>query len=61
DGIGVDRQENERLVMEASSGEFRENIHHTLDNTLKQIHSSIMMLKSDIRSHLDASFVTMCK
>lgn len=61
DGIGIDRHENERLAMEASSREFKENMPHTLDDTLKQIHSSIMILKSDIRSHLDASFVTMRK
>jgi hypothetical protein len=44
--------------MEASSGEFKED---TIDDTAKQINSSIMMLKSNIKKHLDASFKTMCK
>lgn len=61
DGLGHDLYECERLVMEASSGEFKENIPHTIDDTAKQINSSIMMLKSNVRKHLDASFETMCK
>lgn len=41
DGMGYDKHNEERLVMEYSGGPIKENIHHTSDNTLKQIHISL--------------------
>ncbi|KAI9265489.1 hypothetical protein EDC94DRAFT_488307, partial [Helicostylum pulchrum] len=61
DGLGYDRYEYERLVMEASSGEFKESFIHIIDDTMKQINSSMMMIKSSVRKNLDASFDTICK
>ncbi|OAD70808.1 hypothetical protein PHYBLDRAFT_148031 [Phycomyces blakesleeanus NRRL 1555(-)] len=60
DGLGLDESENERLVMESSSGEYKEKPNHTEDDTLKQIHSSIMMLKVDINNYRNSAFSTIC-
>ncbi|KAG1442573.1 hypothetical protein G6F46_013024 [Rhizopus delemar] len=61
DGVGLDLSDTERMVMESSSGEHKENVKHTEDDTLKQIHSSITMLKTDINNHRNAAFSTMCQ
>ncbi|KAG0734341.1 hypothetical protein G6F57_016114 [Rhizopus arrhizus] len=61
DGLGLDLSDTERIVMESSSGEHKENVKHTEDDTLKQIHSSITMLKTDINNHRNAAFSTMCQ
>ncbi|KAI8883841.1 hypothetical protein K501DRAFT_136435, partial [Backusella circina FSU 941] len=44
-----------------SGGLIKENIQHTSDATLKQIHSFIDILNSDIAQNMDASFITMKK
>jgi hypothetical protein len=61
DGLGLDLSDTERIVMESSSGEHKENVKHTEDDTLKQIHSSVTMLKADINNHRNAAFSTMCQ
>ncbi|KAI8078026.1 uncharacterized protein B0P05DRAFT_458710, partial [Gilbertella persicaria] len=59
-GMGCDIYNQERLVMESSGGSIKENIQHTSNDTLKQMHSSIGILNSDI-THKMASFIIMKK
>ncbi|KAG0170725.1 hypothetical protein DFQ30_002055, partial [Apophysomyces sp. BC1015] len=59
DGLGFDAKKNELLAMEASSGIEKEDLNHTLDDTLKNLHTSISMISGIIRRNLDASFETM--
>ncbi|KAG1149847.1 hypothetical protein G6F37_001981 [Rhizopus arrhizus] len=60
-GLGLDLSDTERMVMVSSSGEHKENVKHTENDTLKQIHNSITMLKADINNHRNAVFSTMCQ
>jgi hypothetical protein len=39
--MGYDVYNEERVVMESSSGPIKENIRHTVDDTVKQVHSSV--------------------
>lgn len=59
--MGYDKHNEERLVMELSAGPIKENIQHTTDGTLKQMHSFIAILNSDIARNMNASFTTMKK
>lgn len=61
DGMGDDVYNEERVVMESSSGAIKENIRHTVDDTVKQVHSTIAILNSDIRHHMNAISHTMTK
>lgn len=54
DGMGYDIYNEERVVMESSSGAIKENIRHTVDDTVKQVYSTIAILNSDIRHHMNA-------
>ncbi|KAI9027604.1 hypothetical protein CLU79DRAFT_739919 [Phycomyces nitens] len=58
DGLGYDWTGIERLVMEGSSGQFKENIPKTIDDSVKQIHNMINMLKGIAKTHLNSSFQT---
>ncbi|KAG1142736.1 hypothetical protein G6F38_007532 [Rhizopus arrhizus] len=47
--------------MKSSSGAIKENIRHTVDDTVKQAYSTIAILNSDIRHHMNASSHIMTK
>lgn len=56
DGLGLDLLDNKIIVTELSSGEHKENTKCTEDDTLKQIHTYITILREDINNHRNAAF-----
>lgn len=61
DGLGVNTlTNNEEFFMESSSGIDRENIAHSLDDTIKLITECSGALKFIIQKHETASIDTMC-
>jgi hypothetical protein len=58
DGVGR-RDQSERIVMESSSGFAKENIEHTIEDSLKLVTTTISALQSDVSHNMDASFSTM--
>lgn len=56
DGLGFNSRNNEILTMEASSGLDKEDLQHTIDDTLKNLNTSI--INGIARKHLDASYQT---
>ncbi|KAL0077675.1 hypothetical protein J3Q64DRAFT_1862100 [Phycomyces blakesleeanus] len=58
DGLGYDWTGGKRLVMEGSSGQHEEKIPKTVDNSVKQVHSMIEMLKCIANTHTNSSFST---
>ncbi|ORX43534.1 hypothetical protein DM01DRAFT_1295877 [Hesseltinella vesiculosa] len=58
DGLGIDVNGNERLVLEISGGHATDNHQHASDDTLKIIHSLMCILKGDAQNHINASFTT---
>lgn len=58
DGLGYDWTGMERLVMEGSSGQHKERIPKTIDDSVKQIHNMLNMLKAIANTHLNSSFQT---
>ncbi|KAI8368131.1 uncharacterized protein BYT42DRAFT_503749, partial [Radiomyces spectabilis] len=58
DGLGYDWTGMERLVMEGSSGQRKERIPKTIDDSVKQIHNMLNMLKGIANTHLNSSFHT---
>lgn len=56
DGLGFDKCFSELLSMESSSGLEKENIQHTMDDTLKNLSTTITFINGTARQHLDASF-----
>ncbi|PHZ16917.1 uncharacterized protein RHIMIDRAFT_1005 [Rhizopus microsporus ATCC 52813] len=61
DGLDYDMYGEERLVIEASSNQHKERLKHTLDDTAKQLHSSICMLQGIANTYSNANFITMRK
>ncbi|GAB5587726.1 hypothetical protein Unana1_02626 [Umbelopsis nana] len=61
DGLGYDWSGEERLIMKASGGQHHEDVQQTIDDSIKQISSMILMLKGLGNSHLNASFNTVMK
>ncbi|KAI7900376.1 uncharacterized protein BX663DRAFT_415714, partial [Cokeromyces recurvatus] len=61
DGLGFDKCHNEILSMEASSGLEKEDMEHTMEDTLKNLNSTIAFINGIGRKHLDASFSTFKK
>ncbi|KAI9032504.1 hypothetical protein CLU79DRAFT_680791, partial [Phycomyces nitens] len=61
DRMGYACYNEERLVMESSSGVTKENVRHTVDDTIKQVHITVSILNADMRSHMNASVQTMTK
>lgn len=57
DGIGEDAH-GERLVMESSSGAVKENLPHTMGDTVKLVQSATELLKTEVISLQDASLDT---
>ncbi|CAO3665988.1 unnamed protein product [Rhizopus stolonifer] len=61
DDLGYDWTGMERLVMEGSSGQHKERIPKTTDDSVKQIHNMLNMLnmfKAIANTHLNSSFQT---
>jgi hypothetical protein len=58
DSLGFHHVLGESIIMECSSGPFKENIEHTKDDTKKLIRSGYEVLKAQQSEFLDASFVT---
>ncbi|ORX48786.1 hypothetical protein DM01DRAFT_1338443 [Hesseltinella vesiculosa] len=58
DGLGFDRDNNERLTLEVSGGRLSDDHLHASDDTLKIIHILMCILKGDARSHANASLAT---
>lgn len=61
DGLGYDIYGEEYLVIEASSNQQTEILQHMLDDTAKQIHSSMGLLQGIPNTYSNASFATMRK
>jgi hypothetical protein len=61
DGMGYDGRRNERVVFEASSGQYDVNTDKIIDDGTKQISSMMSMLKDIASSHLNAEFDTFLK
>ncbi|KAG1136431.1 hypothetical protein G6F37_012024 [Rhizopus arrhizus] len=61
DGLGYDMYGEERLVIETSSNQHKERLQHTLDDTAKQLLSSICMLQEIANTYPNANFITMRK
>ncbi|KAI7871299.1 hypothetical protein BDF14DRAFT_1710529, partial [Spinellus fusiger] len=59
--MGYNIYNEQKVVMEFSSGLIKENIRHTVDNTIKLVHSSIAILNSKISHDIDASYLNMVK
>ncbi|CEG66999.1 hypothetical protein RMATCC62417_03485 [Rhizopus microsporus] len=57
-GHGYDLAGIERLVMEGSSGQHKEMIFKAIDDSVKQIHNMLSMLKGIADIHLDSSLQT---
>ncbi|KAG1473608.1 hypothetical protein G6F56_000856 [Rhizopus delemar] len=58
DGLGYNLYDEDLFVLEASSGQDKEDITHTKDDTLKNIHSSISILNALVRKFQDGRFST---
>ncbi|KAI9490629.1 hypothetical protein BDB00DRAFT_790146 [Zychaea mexicana] len=58
DGLGYDWTGMERLVMEGSSGQHKEKLPKTIDDSVKQVHNMLNMLKGIANTHLNSSFQT---
>lgn len=58
DGLGYTDVGTDVIVMEASSGQTNEDLVHTKDDTLKNIHGSICILEAYLRQCPDARFIT---
>ncbi|KAG2192494.1 hypothetical protein INT47_009693 [Mucor saturninus] len=61
DGLGYDLDFQSRLIMEGSSkSTAREDIEHTQEDTIKNLHFSIEILNSFIRRNSTASYSSLC-
>jgi hypothetical protein len=58
DGLGFDKNGDERLILEVSSGRLSDDHHHASDDTLKIMHSLMCILKGDSQTHANASLAT---
>ncbi|KAG1137288.1 hypothetical protein G6F37_013561 [Rhizopus arrhizus] len=58
DGLGYNPYHEGLFVLEASSGPHEEDITHTKDDTLKNVHSSISLLNALVRKFQDGRFST---
>ncbi|KAI9020994.1 hypothetical protein CLU79DRAFT_804594 [Phycomyces nitens] len=58
DGLGYNKTKTDIIVMEASSGQNNEDMVHTKDDTLKNIHGSICALESSLRRYQYARCTT---
>ncbi|KAI9498067.1 hypothetical protein BDB00DRAFT_755563 [Zychaea mexicana] len=58
DGLGYDKNNDERLVLEASGGHASDSHQHAIDDTLKIVHSLMCILKGDARKHINGSLCT---
>ncbi|KAG1471575.1 hypothetical protein G6F56_002049 [Rhizopus delemar] len=57
-GLGYNPYHEDLFVLEASSGQDKEDIPHTKDDTLKNVHSSISPLNALVRKFQDGQFST---
>ncbi|KAI8376020.1 uncharacterized protein BYT42DRAFT_498822 [Radiomyces spectabilis] len=58
DGLGFDKNNVERLILEVPGGRLSNNRLHASDDTLKIMHSLMCVLKGDAQTHANASLVT---
>jgi hypothetical protein len=58
DGIGFNKYKNDIMILEGSSPLNKDDTEHEVDDTLKNIHSSICMLDCIIRENLNINFST---
>jgi hypothetical protein len=58
DGLGYGERRSDIIVMETSSGKNNEDLEHSRDDILKNVHSSICALETIRRRHPNASFAT---
>lgn len=58
DDLGYNPYHEDLFVLEASSGPHKEDITHTKDDTLKNVHSSISLLNVLVRKFQDGRFST---
>ena len=58
DGLGFDKNGNERLILEVSGGYASSDHQHACDDTLKTIHSLMCILKGDAQANAYASLAS---
>ncbi|ORE02408.1 hypothetical protein BCV72DRAFT_181800, partial [Rhizopus microsporus var. microsporus] len=55
DGMSCDTGGQERLIIEASIGQYHEDVRKTIDDNVKKVSSMTSMMKAFASSHMNAS------
>lgn len=58
DGLGYNRRKTDQIVMESSGGLQKESADHVVNDTLKNVHSSICIIDGVIRMNINSNFST---